>query len=232
MKTAKASIIIDHLSKSFGKKHAVSDIHLTIYQGEVTALIGENGAGKTTLLKMLVGLLSPTSGTATLMGKDIQITPVSAKQTFGYVSDDPSAYDYLTGREFLTLTARLRRLPQELIVSKIAELTSLFPIAEIMDEPMNQYSRGSKQKVAFLASLISEPDILIIDEPIVGMDTKSIDILGKKLQSYATQGHTVFLVTHILDFAQRYAHRALIMNNGSITKDIGITKKTILSEFV
>jgi ABC-2 type transport system ATP-binding protein len=218
------AIITHGLTKRFDTFTAVNSVNLSVKEGDLYALIGANGAGKTTLLKLLVGLLLPTAGTASIFGHDITRDPLAAKQHFGYVSDDPSAYDFLTGKEFLILTGRLRGMDGSALRDRIAELSDLFPIRDILSRPMTQYSRGNKQKVAFLASILTKPKLLIIDEPIVGLDSASIDIMGNALKTYTAEGNTVFIVTHILSFAQKYARQVGIMKEGKIIKEVPVTK--------
>lgn len=221
-----------HLIKKFGSFIAVNNVSLKIESGERYALVGANGAGKSTLLKMLVGLLFPTSGTAKVHGHDVENEPLIAKEHIGYMSDDPSAYDFLTGEEFLILTGRLRGLSESATAKRITELSTLFPIGGILDQPMTRYSRGNKQKVAFLAAILAKPKVLIIDEPIVGLDSGSIEILGKTLKEYAAVGNTVIFVTHILDFAERFASRAGIVKNGQIIDEVVVTKTTKLESLL
>jgi ABC-2 type transport system ATP-binding protein len=222
------AIATKNLTKRFGTFTAVDAVNLTVAEGEVYALIGPNGAGKTTLIKMLVGLLIPTGGSATISGSDIMRRPLSAKKEIGYVPDDPSAYDYLTGLEFLMLTGRLRGMKETEVKKRIDEMMPLFPIADIVPTPIAQYSRGNKQKVAILAALMTKPKTLIIDEPIVGLDPASIDMLGAMLVKYAREGHTVFFVTHILSFAQKYAQRVGVMKEGTIKKETVVDKAVAL----
>lgn len=226
------AISTNNLSKRFGHVIAVNNVNLSVNEGEIYALIGPNGAGKTTLLKMLVGLLTPTSGSASMYGNDIIRTPVAVKRLFGYVSDDTSAYEYLTGKEFLILTGRLRGLTSHTIQTRIRELLPIFPIDDIIDQPMSAYSRGNKQKVAFLSSILATPKILVIDEPIVGMDAASIDTMGKMLRAYAKKGNSILIVTHILDFAEQFADCACIMIEGKIVKETPITKSTSLEKLL
>jgi len=207
---------------------AVDNVNLSVNEGELYALIGPNGAGKTTLIKLLVGLLIPTAGSAAIAGFDVASWPLSAKKEIGYVPDDPSAYDYLTGLEFLMLTGRLRGMKEGEVKKRIEALMPLFPIADVVPTPMAQYSRGNKQKVAVLAALMTKPKILLIDEPIVGLDPASIDILGETLVKYARKGNTVFFVTHILPFAQKYARRVGIMKDGAITKETIVSRAVAL----
>ncbi len=221
-------IFISGVSKSFGAFRALANCSLRVGKGEVLALIGPNGAGKTTLIKILTGLLEPTSGCAALAGHDIQADPIGAKRTFGYVPDDPTVYDYLTGREFLALTGRLRGLSRSQITERTTDLLGLFPVKHLMDEQMGNYSRGNKQKVAFLAALLPKPDMLLIDEPIVGLDPESITILGKTIREFAKNGGTVLFTTHILSFAKDYADAYALMVGGKIVRKGRITTQTTL----
>jgi len=226
------AIVTSGLTKRFGTFTAVDSVSLAIKEGETYALIGPNGAGKTTLIKILVGLLIPTGGSAFIFGNDVRKNPIAAKRMFGYVSDDPSAYEYLSGSEFLTLTGRLRGMTGSEVSRRIGQLTPLFPIADIISLPMSQYSRGNKQKIAVLGALLTKPKLLIIDEPIVGLDPESIEILGKTILHYTKEGNTVFFVTHILPFAQKFAQRTGVMKNGKIVKETAITKTTDMEKLL
>ena len=217
-----------NLSKYFGQIKAVSDINLKIPEGEIHALIGPNGAGKSTLIKLLVGLLASSNGWSKVFEYDISSQPEEAKRMFGYVSDDPTAYGYLTGSEFLELTGNLRRIPSSKLKKRIKELTLLFPLGDIIHERMGSYSRGNRQKLATLAALIAQPKLLIIDEPIVGLDPASIKILGTTLAEFAKGRGTVLFATHILSFAQMYAKRVSLMHEGRIINQERITSSTLL----
>lgn len=214
------------LTKKFGDFYAVKEINLQIKPGELYALIGSNGAGKTTLMKMLVGLLQCTNGKVLICGDDIIKSPLMAKSFFGYVPDEPTAYNYLTGFEFLELTANLRQLSDELAKKRIKELINIFPIQDILNKQMSGYSRGNRQKVAFLASMISKPKILFIDEPIAGLDPESINIFGKTIHAYTKEGNTVLFISHNLSFTHDYSDRVGYMVKGKIIKE----EKTALIE--
>lgn len=222
------AIKIENLSKKFGSFEAVSDVTLYIPKGEIFALIGPNGAGKTTLIKMLVGLLKPDQGNFKIFGKDIGEEPETVKKTFGYISDNPIVYEYLSGLEFLYLTGTLRGIEKSVLDKKIKELKKIFPLGEVIYQPMAEYSRGNRQKLAFLAAILDDPQLLIIDEPVVGLDPSSIKILGTKLQQFVKKGETVFFVTHILSFAQDYATRVALMDKGKIIKEEKVTKNISL----
>jgi ABC-2 type transport system ATP-binding protein len=218
------------LSKDFDSFQAVKNVNLQVEKKEIYALVGPNGAGKTTLIKMLVGLLLPTTGQIEIDGIDILKSPEKAKAKIGYVSDDPIAYPFLTGEEFIILTARLRGMTKEEILKKLESIKKVFSIGEIFSQPMVNYSRGNREKIAFLSALIASPEILIIDEPIVGLDPQSIEILGEKIKSFAQSGGTVFFATHILPFAQKYATKVAIINHGEIVWEEKINPSTQLVE--
>ena len=218
-----SAIKISHVSKVFGRTKAVWDVSLDIFSGDIYALIGPNGGGKTTLIKMLVGLYLPTTGHITLHGNDIGRQTISAKRSFGYVPDNPEGYDYLSGYEFLNFTARLRGMTAQGGKLRIDELVSLFPLKNIISEPMESYSRGNRQKIAFLAALLTTPPALIIDEPIVGLDPPSIDTFGKIITDYAKSGGTVFFATHTLWFAKKYAKRVGVMKAGQLVAEKNIS---------
>lgn len=211
-----------NLSRNFGATRAVADVSLAIHPGDIYALIGPNGAGKTTLIKMLVGLLSPTSGRALICGQDIVTSPMAAKSSFGYVPDNPDVYSYLTGVEFLQMTGNLRGMSHRDITQRISHLSGIFPIREILSQQMGSYSRGNRQKTVFLAALMSRPAVLFIDEPIAGLDPTSIEIFGQALTDYAADGGAVLLATHILSFGQKYANRVGVMSRGSLRKESGV----------
>lgn len=228
--SALITIKIENISKRFGPVPALSDISLTLNKGQIYALVGPNGAGKTTLLKLITGLLTPTKGRIYINGYDIEKSPVAAKQQFAYIPDDPKAYDYLTGEEFLFLTGNLRQLSESTIHSRIKELLPLFPLADIIKTRMSQYSRGNKQKLAFLAGLLAKPEIFLIDEPIVGLDPDSIKTLGKTLQEFAKSGGTVLFSTHILDFAKQYASHVGFLSRGKLVRETDIKAGTVIDK--
>ncbi len=217
----------DNLSRNFDKIKAVDGVHLTVNAGDIYALIGPNGAGKTTFIKILTGLLAPSKGIAWICGQDIAKNPLEAKRHFGYVSDNPVVYDYLTGYEFLNLTGAIRGMKEKEIKRRIEELVQIFPLKEVMLQKMGSYSRGNRQKTAFLASMISKPELLIIDEPIAGLDPTSITIFGQTLARYARDGGTVFLATHILSFGQDFATRVGAMNKGRLVKETEVTGENL-----
>lgn len=223
------AININNVTKKFDDKLIVHSTSLQLLPGKIYTLIGPNGAGKTTLIKMIVGLLTPTSGTISLFDKDIFKDPVETKRLFGYISDDPTVYKYLSGYEFLVLTGKLRGMHPDMISRRIDELKDKFDLHEIFMQPMAYYSRGNMQKIALLSALLDQPKLLFIDEPIVGLDPTSIEIFGKVLKDFKDKGGTVFFVTHTLPFADLYADHVFIMKQGKIIFDTQITSHTSLN---
>lgn len=214
-----AILQITDLTKKFGHTTAVKSVTISVKPGEIYSLIGPNGSGKTTLINNIVGLLNPDHGSVKINGANINSEPIEAKSLFGYVPDSPTNYTYLTGIEFLRMTARLRLIPVSVANHKISELISLFPIHDILQNRMETYSRGNLQKLAFLAALLSEPVLLVIDEPIVGLDPVSIKIFGDTLKTYAKHGNAVFFSTHTLPFAEKYATRVGILHKGELVHE-------------
>lgn len=209
-------IELNDLTKKFGSITAVDGVNLSIPSGKIYGLIGPNGAGKTTLLKMLVGLLTPTKGSIQLNGIHLKDDPQKAKEQFAYISDDPSGYDFLSGKEFLVMSGKLRNMHPADIEAGIEKLLPLFPLSSIFNQRMATYSRGNREKIVYLASLLVSPKLLIIDEPLVGLDPKSITTLGTSLQAFAKSGGTVVITTHILEFVQTYADTIGLLIGGKL----------------
>ena len=176
-------IEIKNLSKVYGDKIGLKNLNLTIKQGEIFAFLGPNGAGKTTTIKMLVGLLQPTTGTITICGKDAVNDAIEAKQCLAYVPDQPYLYDKLTGREFLEFVASMYQISPEETAKKIDYLVNLFSSHDYIDRLTENYSHGMKQRIVFSSALIHSPKVLIVDEPMVGLDPKSAAIVKNVLKS-------------------------------------------------
>jgi ABC-2 type transport system ATP-binding protein len=218
--TGTAIVTAKNVSKQYGSKTAVDHVSLTVNLGDVYALIGQNGAGKTTLLRMIVGLEKPDIGEIRILNLPMSLAAVAAKGKIGYVPDNPAGFEYVTGREFLYYSGSLRGMERTYLDNKISKLLQIFPVIEIADAYLGSLSRGNRQKFAVLSALLSDPELLVIDEPIVGLDPASISILGSLLSDYAQRGKAVLLVTHILDFAVRYATRVGIMRTGCLKEEI------------
>lgn len=210
---------LDRLTKRFGPLVAVDDLSIAVRAGEIYGLIGPNGSGKTTTVKMAVGLYRPTSGRVEVAGVDLVAEPERAKRALGYVPDEPFVYDKLSGREFLHLVGELYGIPRAARGVRIERLLGLFPITEVIDGFMERYSRGNKQKLTILASLLHEPRVLVIDEPIVGLDPESAIKTRELLLAFARDGGTVLLSTHTLAFAESVCHRVGLLEAGRLVQE-------------
>ncbi len=204
------------VSKSFGDKHAVVDLTLTLMPGEVFAFLGPNGAGKTTTLKTTTGLLRPDRGTVRVCGENMLRNGRAAKQHIAYVPDQPFLYDKLTGREFITFTGDVYGVPRATVARRLARLDERLDLEGFLDQIAESYSHGMKQKTALAAALIHAPRLLVVDEPIVGLDPRTIRALKVLFRDIAQAGGTVFMSTHTLDVAEAVADRIGIINHGHL----------------
>lgn len=216
MKTAPAMIVTEGLTKRFGALTAVDHLDLELQAGEIFAFLGPNAAGKTTTIKLLTGLLMPSEGRALLGGHDIQKEPVAAKRLLGYVPDVPYVYDKLTPEEFLQFVGQLYGLEANQGERRAAEMLDLFALNGFRRERLEGLSHGTRQRVVIAAALLHEPKILIIDEPMVGLDPRSMRLVKDVLRQRAEVGTTIFLSTHLLSVAEELAHRIGILNRGKL----------------
>lgn len=205
-----------NVSKRYGTKEAVSDLNLSVPAGELFAFLGPNGAGKTTTIKMMCGLLFPSSGSVQIGGFNVHTQGDQARQLIAYVPDQPFLYEKLTGREFLQFVADLYGMPPDRARERMAIVIDLFRLHEFVDDLTERYSHGMRQRTVFAAALIHEPKLLIVDEPTVGLDPKSIRLLKDLLRGEADRGTTVFLSTHALDVAEELADRIGIVEHGRL----------------
>jgi ABC-2 type transport system ATP-binding protein len=209
-------IQLQHITKLYGTKTAVADLDLEIAAGELFAFLGPNGAGKTTTIKMMCGLLFPTSGRVLIGGFDMQYEGDRARPLLSYVPDQPFLYEKLTGREFLHFIADMYGLPPEHARERIAGVIDQFELAPFVDELTERYSHGMRQRTVFASALVHEPKVLIVDEPTVGLDPRSVRQLKDLLRRQADHGTTVFLSSHSLDIVEELADRMAIINNGRL----------------
>jgi ABC-type multidrug transport system ATPase subunit len=218
-------LLIKDLSFNFGTTPVLKNIQLEVKPGEIFALIGPNGAGKSTLFRIISGLLPLQSGEVIINGTSLSKDPHQAKQEQLLLTDDPTIYPYLTGEEFLHFHASLRDISQTTVAKELPKLVALFPGLAHLTEPIGELSRGNKQKIQIISALLTNPKLLLSDEPIVGLDPASIETFGKILQNYTKKGNSVILALHTLDFAQKYADRVGIITNGElvIVQDINKT---------
>ena len=203
------------LCKRFDRP-AVEDLDLTIYGGEFYALVGPNGAGKTTTLRMVVGLLHPDAGTIVLDGIDALADPVAAKQVTAWLSDEPMIYDKLTPFEYLEFVAGLWRIDSRIAEARATELMNWLGLGPHAHERCEGFSRGMKQKVALAGALVHDPRLIILDEPLTGLDAGSARQVKNVLRERVAAGGTVIMTTHILEVAERMADRIGVIAGGRL----------------
>ncbi len=204
------------LKKNYGPKEAVKGIDLSISEGELFVLVGPNGAGKSTTLKMLAGLLKPTSGQIRIAGIDTLKEPMKAKQLLSYVPDVPYAYEKLTPRELLRFMGKLYSLDSATIQKRGEEFLKFFSLWDVRDILIEQFSHGMRQKAILAATLIHEPRVFILDEPMVGLDPISIKDFKDFLRKKSREGMTIIFSTHTLSMAEELADRIGIINQGKL----------------
>ncbi len=210
-------IVVRDLVKSYGRIQAVRGISLAAYPGEVVGLLGPNGAGKSTTLKAITGLIRPTAGQVTLAGYDVVQQSVEAKARLGYVPDRPYLYHKLTGRELLRFLGRLRKVAAA--EARAQRWLELFSLQEFGNELIETYSHGMRQKLTFIAALLHEPEVLVVDEPMVGLDPRATKQVRELLADYARQGKTVLLTTHSMEVAQAVSTRVVVIDRGRIVAE-------------
>jgi ABC-2 type transport system ATP-binding protein len=207
------------LTKRYGKFTAVDGIDLEVPRGELVGLLGPNGAGKTTTLRMIAGILRPTSGTVLVGGVDIQQHPLEAKARLGYIPDRPFVYDKLTGGEFLRFAAALYGQQGALVERRIDELLEFFELTAWKHELTETYSHGMRQKLIISGALVHRPEVVVVDEPMVGLDPKSARLLKDLFRQFVDRGGTVLMSTHTLEVAEVMCDRIAILYRGKIAAD-------------
>jgi ABC-2 type transport system ATP-binding protein len=209
-------IELDQLVKKFGNLTAVDHVSLKIPRGEFFAVLGPNAAGKTTMIKLLAGLMKPTSGCARVCGFDIQKQPLEARKRLAYVPDYPFLYDKLTAREFFRFIGQLFHLDAARIEKNAQQLIARFHLSEYADRALEGLSHGTRQRVAIASALLHDPEVFVIDEPMVGLDPQHARVVKDVLKERSLAGMTVLVSTHQLSIAEEMADRIGIINGGKL----------------
>jgi ABC-2 type transport system ATP-binding protein len=204
------------LVKDFGSTRALDHLDLTVHTGEVHGFLGPNGAGKTTSLRMIAGILRPTSGEITVAGVDILKDPIGAKQRLGFIPDRPFIYEKLTGSEFLRFVAGLYEQDGPEVEHRARELLALFDLEDWRDELVESYSHGMRQKLIISSAFVHRPEVIVVDEPMVGLDPKAAKILKDLFREYTRRGNTIMMSTHTLEVAEAMCDRVAIIAHGTI----------------
>lgn len=210
------NIRISNVTKKFGNKTAVNSLSLDVAEGEVYAFLGPNGAGKTTTIKMLTGLLSSDEGIIEVCGKNIRSDGFNIRREICYIPDEPYLYERLSGREFLEFVGRLHHIDRAILKQRIAELAVEFDATSYIDEPAGSYSHGMKQRIVVMSGLLHDPRVIILDEPMVGLDPRLIRKFKTILRERTKTGATVFMSTHNLADAEEMADRIGIIHRGEL----------------
>ncbi len=205
-----------NIVKKFGDLTAVNHLSLTVERGEFFAVLGPNAAGKTTTIKVLTGLIKPTSGSTRVAGFDVQTQPLEVRQRLAYVPDFPFLYDKLTPWEFFRFTGQLFRMEPERIQTSSAELIARFNLEAYVNKPIEGLSHGTRQRVAIVSALVHDPEVFVIDEPMVGLDPHHARVVKDILKERSRAGMTVFLSTHQLSVAEEMADRIAIIHHGRV----------------
>jgi ABC-2 type transport system ATP-binding protein len=209
-------IRLTDLVKRYGKFTAVGGINLEVAKGELCGLLGPNGAGKTTTIRMIASILRPTAGTVEVAGYDMRTHPLEAKHRMGYIPDRPFVYDKLTGGEFLRFAAALYGQEGPSVERRIDELLELFELTAWKDELTESYSHGMRQKLIISGALVHRPAVIVVDEPMVGLDPKSARLLKDLFRQFVDRGGTVLMSTHTLEVAEQMCDRIAIVFKGKI----------------
>lgn len=212
-------ISIQGLGMTYGSKQVLNDINLEVNKGQVIGYIGPNGAGKSTTVKIMLGLVSGYTGTVKIFGEDIANGDVEYKRRIGYVPELAEIYENLTAREYLMFIAELYGLNENDAMNKVNQLICAFNMEDVINSRITSFSKGMKQKVLIISSLIHNPDILFLDEPLAGLDANSVMIVKELLAMLASKGKTVFYSSHIMDVVEKISDRIILLNNGEIVAD-------------
>jgi len=212
-------IRIINLNKYFGSKHVLKNISIDINPGQVIGYIGPNGAGKSTTVKILVGLLSDYSGDVIVKGIDLKENPLAVKSMIGFIPEMAELYDVLTPNEFLSLMGSLYNLPQDIVSERAERMLDAFGLAGNMDQRMDTFSKGMKQKVLIASGLLHNPEIIILDEPLSGLDANSVIIVKELIDKLAKSGKTIFYCSHMMDVVEKVSDRIILINEGTVIAD-------------
>ncbi len=209
---------IDHLTKTYGDKHAVDDVSIHIRPGEIYAFIGHNGAGKTTTLKCCCGILDFDSGEILVDGLSVKKEPLECKKRLAYIPDNPDLYEFMSGIKYLNFVADIYGVSAGDRQARIHEYADLFELTADLAQPISAYSHGMKQKLAIIAALLHEPKLIIMDEPFVGLDPLAAHKLKQIMREHCDKGGAIFFSTHVLEVAEKLCDKVAIIKGGKLIR--------------
>ncbi len=212
-------IELKNVFKNYGDKQVLKGINLTINAGQVIGYIGTNGAGKSTTVKILCGLISDYEGTVTVAGINLNDNPIEVKRKIGYIPELAELYDTLTPMEFLSLMGELYDLPTDIATDRIIKMLTAFGLENNIHQRMDTFSKGMKQKVLIMSGLLHNPDIIILDEPLSGLDANSVIIVKDLISKLAKDGKTIFYCSHMMDVVEKVSDRIILINDGKVIAD-------------
>ena len=209
---------IEHLTKQYGEKKAVDDLSLHIKKGEIYGFIGHNGAGKTTTLKSIVGILQFDEGEILIDGESIKKAPLECKKKIAYIPDNPDLYEFMTGIKYLHFIADVFEVDEQTRQERIRKYADLFEITSDLAQPIASYSHGMKQKLAIISAWIHKPQLILMDEPFVGLDPKASHLLKGLMREVCDEGGAIFFSTHVLEVAEKLCDKVAIIKNGKLIR--------------
>ena len=212
-------ITVRHLVKRYGEKTVLNDISLDIYPGQIIGYIGPNGAGKSTTVKILTGIIQEYEGAVNVFGKDLRENILEVKSKVGYIPELAELYDLLTPREYLSFVGKLYHLHDDIIEERSRKMLDSFSLLGNIDQRMDSFSKGMKQKVLITSGLLHNPSIVIMDEPLSGLDANAVILVKELLQALKQEGKTIFYCSHMMDVVEKVSDRIVLINNGSIMAD-------------
>ena len=212
-------IEVHSLTKTYESEDVLRGVSFTIHPGQVTAYLGPNGAGKSTTVKIITGLLKASSGQVRVCGYDIDKQPLEAKRRLGYVPEQLGLYVTLSAEEYLAFVAELYPVPREVARERIRQLLEMFELAPVAHRLIQTYSRGQRQKVLISAALLHDPEVLVLDEPLQGLDANACRVLRRVIAEFVERGKTVLFCSHVLEVVERLCQRVVVLNQGTIVAD-------------
>jgi len=212
-------LALEHVAVRYSGRPVLRDVNFTLRPGEIVAYLGANGAGKTTTMKVLTGLAPPDFGRVLFEGRDISDDPLVYRRRLGYVPETAEVYPFLSGREYLVLAGRLRGLPESAVQRRADELLELLDLQHHRHQSLDAYSKGMRQKVLIASALLHDPDVLLLDEPLSGLDVSAVLVMKSLLRRLAARGRAILYSTHLLEVAERLCERVLVLHGGRVVAD-------------